>query len=374
MAQSTFLILPLLALVTCSLAKNIPLTLLDAATFPQAKCMDGTQGGYYYAAATNSAFEDNWVLLLQGGGECASQTNCDARVHTALGSSSKFDASKSDLEAVASGDCNENPRLCTWNRVFMAYCSQDLHSGTRAQPSSVSWNYSFAGSHIVQAVFDDLTAKYNFSSAETVILSGGSAGGIGVWYHLDNLADRLPTARVLGAPIAGYYFPAYPYTGINHTQSALADFRPAAWPSHVELWQSAMPKACVQAKPADKQWQCMLANFSYDYIKASVFITEAQTDQVVTTGHDWLPGDDIHQAPEQAYLSAWAKNMTQGLQRVMDSKNGVFNAACFIHTTFSNSKPLIRNTSYHQALLAWMDGQEAHYMDDCGVMCNPTCP
>ena len=37
-----------------------------------------------------------------------------------------------------------------------------------------------------------------------------------------------PSARVVGAPVAGFYFPAYPYTGVNHTNSVLAPFYPYA--------------------------------------------------------------------------------------------------------------------------------------------------
>ena len=338
------------------------------------RCMDGTPGGYYYSPSTNTSVSNNWVIFLDGGGECASQKLCETRINTTLGSSNYFSKSKGDLGQLAAGDCKANPTLCQWNRVEVAYCSQDLHSGSRSQPSSRSWNYRFAGALIVEAIVQDLRAKANLAAAATIIVGGASAGGIGVWHHLDRIAQALPAARVVGTPIAGYYFPAYPYTGVNHTSSSLADFQPAAWPDHVDLWQSKMDESCVQAKAPADQWQCMLANYSYDYITTPVFITEAQTDEVVLTAHDWVPGAYVHEAPEQAYLTQWANNMTSGLARAMGSHNGVFNAACFIHTSFYNDKPLIRGVSYHQALLAWMAGKPAHYIDNCGVMCNPTCP
>lgn len=50
----------------------------------------GTPSGYYYHAAKNgSASKNKWVLTLQGGGECVS-SKCNAKVKTALGSSSYF--------------------------------------------------------------------------------------------------------------------------------------------------------------------------------------------------------------------------------------------------------------------------------------------
>jgi hypothetical protein len=55
----------------------------------------------------------------------------------------------------------------------------------------------------------------------------------------------------------------------------------------------------------------MLANYSLPYISSEVFITEAQTDMVVLTAHDWVPSAYVKAAPEQAYLAKWAANMTQ---------------------------------------------------------------
>lgn len=67
----------------------------------------------------------------------------------------------------------------------------------------------------------------------SVELRGQGCSCPGVWMNLDWMAERYPQARVVGAPIAGFYFYAFPYDGPGHTQSDLADFRPAAWPSYV---------------------------------------------------------------------------------------------------------------------------------------------
>lgn len=60
-----------------------------------------------------------------------------------------------------------------------------------------------------------------------------------------------------------------------------------------------------------------------------------------------MPAQYLQEPPEAAYLHDWHMNMSAALKPVVaDSRNGVFNAACFIHTTFSNLKPLIDGTSY----------------------------
>jgi hypothetical protein len=41
---------------------------------PSARCLDGTQGGYYIRAGSASC--TNWVFSLEGGGECVSESDC----------------------------------------------------------------------------------------------------------------------------------------------------------------------------------------------------------------------------------------------------------------------------------------------------------
>lgn len=90
--------------------------------------------------------------------------------------------------------------------MAVPYCSQDLHTGQVLAPSAATWGFYFAGHFIFEAIVADLRAKAGLGKASDVILSGDSAGGIGVWPNLDWLAEQLPAARVVGAPIAGFYF------------------------------------------------------------------------------------------------------------------------------------------------------------------------
>lgn len=255
--------------------------------------------------------------------------------------------------------------------------TSDLHSGLNSHPSERSWNLSFAGRHVFSTVIFELKGKYNLDAATDVILSGESAGGIGVWFHLDDLAEILPEARVVGAPIAGFYFFADPYQGPNHTSSVLSDFREPAWSSHFALWNSFIDQSCGKHFYSE-QWMCMLANVSFPFISSGSFIAEAQTDEVVLLDHDWMPRDHLYGAPEQAYLSLWAHNMTVALAPAMEesnANNGVFNPACFIHTGFGNSSPKINNLNYRQAFGNWYFKRGGPYklQDDCGIFCNPSC-
>ena len=58
------------------------------------------------------------------------------------------------------------------------------------------------------SIIDDIGARFGFKPKE-VVLSGGSAGGLAVFYNLDHLADKLgPTVKVSGFPDAGFFLDA----------------------------------------------------------------------------------------------------------------------------------------------------------------------
>ena len=50
------------------------------------------------------------------------------------------------------------------------------------------------------------------SQAELIVFTGGSAGGLTVFLHLDHVAARMkteaPNARVVGEPVCGYFLDA----------------------------------------------------------------------------------------------------------------------------------------------------------------------
>ena len=102
--------------------------------------------------------------------------------------------------------------------------------------------------------------------------------------------------------------------------------------------------------------------------------------QVQLTAHDWVPSSASARAaggsaPVRAYLQEWSANMSAGLARALSpaSANGVFAAACWIHTGFTPSSPTIGGEGYVAAFTRWLRGEPVKLHDDCGILCNPTC-
>ena len=172
----------------------------------------------------NATDEDGYCAYAEDL-NCADEAACKYQRDTKLGSSTKWMNPRhlsNAMYQLASGDAVENPALYGAHRVYLPYCTQDLWSGS--SPKAGEWGLHFGGRLIIDAVIDALMPT-GLADATTVVLTGASAGGIGVWINVDHLQSRLPHARVIGAPIAGFYAFAYPYTGAHHTSSTLADFR-----------------------------------------------------------------------------------------------------------------------------------------------------
>ena len=360
-----------LAILTVD-AATIPLVMLKS--YESAKCLDGSLGGYYMVRNVSST---KFIIELEGGGECASLSQCSAKLHTNLGSSTKFAKTLSSLNFLNDLNESRNPYFSKYNHIFIPYCSQDLWTGTRWRETDPFYQtFYFGGHEIFKSVIQDVEMELNH--ATEIILTGESAGGIGVWNNVDFLAAQFPKAKVYAVPIAGFYFFASPYTGPHHTSSVLVDFRENAWPSHYELWGSYVDQKCKDNLKEPSH--CVLSNYSFPYIETPAFIVEAQSDRVVLTDHDWVPSnEDLWTDDTREYLNTWRQNMTNAIFNfalTLRPDDGIFFPSCFIHTDFNSTSPLINNTSYIEAVAKWIhgNGKQKHvWKDDCGLLCNPTC-
>eukprot|EP00295_Goniomonas_pacifica_P005258 CAMPEP_0175833388 /NCGR_PEP_ID=MMETSP0107_2-20121207/15483_1 /TAXON_ID=195067 ORGANISM="Goniomonas pacifica, Strain CCMP1869" /NCGR_SAMPLE_ID=MMETSP0107_2 /ASSEMBLY_ACC=CAM_ASM_000203 /LENGTH=527 /DNA_ID=CAMNT_0017146513 /DNA_START=109 /DNA_END=1692 /DNA_ORIENTATION=- len=342
-----------------------------------AKCLDGTSAGFYFRPALDKKFAAQWVFSLEGGGECVGHDDCTARAKTGLGSSSEWNSTMY-LGQLQDPHSEWNPDYYGYNQVFIKYCSGDLHSGQRTVATSDTYGLYFSGHHNVKGTLDYLKLHHGLAKADLIVWSGDSAGGIGSFLHLDFAADTVSSASVYGAPIAGFYFPSWAYTGPDHERWWI-DFTPSGWHNYTLLWDSFVPWRCAQSVGQRDAWSCIMANVSYATTASPAMFMEAQTDVVVMSLHDALPVKE--RTPQVlSYMKAWSANMTSALHLVAERRPdyGVFNPACLTHTSFGAQKPIIDNHNFYQALGDWMFGRvptgHSVYMDDCGILCNPTCP
>ena len=111
------------------------------------------------------------------------ETSCKQRAGTNLGSSKHFPATL-DLTGIQGELEKNNPDFGTWTQLFVAYCSGDLHMGQALGPSNKTWGLQFSGHKIVEAVIKTAINEYKLDKADSVILSGESAGGLGCFANM----------------------------------------------------------------------------------------------------------------------------------------------------------------------------------------------
>eukprot|EP00937_MAST-01D_sp_MAST-1D-sp2_P007128 g7128.t1 len=320
------------------------------------RCMDGSMAGYYWKEGTN---KDLWVIYMKGGGACYDQASCTSRAKTDLGSSTKW-AKTMHGSGFQSADCATNPDFCQANQVFVPYCTGDCHKGNNTSPSPLSWGFYFDGHANFAAIVNELVASRGLGKAgQKVLLTGGSAGGVGTFFNLDWLQARLPGTTVKGAPNAGWFFPAALPEDLPGGIYAPSDWAHFSAGTHGNqqtnatfaqfvagtLWNTRgiVSPACVAAQQSPELWTaCTSVGTAYKYIKAPLFVIENQfdTNQIYTQEKAPHQGKDAaEQALLEKYIAMYGEAMRNSTQQVLDDapvaqkaqKDGLFLPSCLQH-------------------------------------------
>jgi hypothetical protein len=191
----------------------------DLTEFPRASCNDGSPAVMYFRPYEGEANRNKWIIVMNGGGSCDQAQDCANRW---CGVDTNFDADNMSSKNAAKGVGGSgilarqagNP-FANYNQVEVRYCSSDLWSGQGLAVSAeatdpktgkdVSYQINFGGAYVFQAVMATLRkdgvqglvyskgnkALPDLDDATDVVLAGGSAGGAGVVFNLDRLADML---------------------------------------------------------------------------------------------------------------------------------------------------------------------------------------
>lgn len=265
-----------IAVVVSSAAGAAPLhkiTVPNAAS-RQAVCNDGSPAVYYFREGRGSGV-NNWVIFLSGGGLCYSIDSCNERkLNTPQLMSSKDYPATFVGNGVLSDLAAKNPDFSNSNQVAIPYCSSDLWSGDR-EKSGATGGYEFRGFKIVRAIINDLRSN-GLSSADRILFSGTSAGGIGVMVHLDWLAAQFPTAEVRGINDAGW----------TPAQALSLPIPQSTFPVQqaLQLWNGKPDASCAQAN-ANKKYLCYSSD-AYPHLNAPLMVQMSQYDPVFLSGLD----------------------------------------------------------------------------------------
>jgi hypothetical protein len=161
-----------------------------------ARCLDGSSSGYYYRRGSEAT---SIVIFLEGGGLCVEPIDCLQRAKTNLGSSLKWSTTWTDTSNVLSSNATFNT-FANWTHVYVPYCSGDVYIGQQTHKNALG--LYFAGHNTLRALVRSLTPE--LGTATRVLLSGASAGGIGVFQNADWLGTQLRAVRSANAPALDY--------------------------------------------------------------------------------------------------------------------------------------------------------------------------
>ena len=316
---------------------------LDRVVFPSdfaqdhsAYCLDGSAAGYYVDEVPDS---QGWVIYLEGGGLCVTRFDCEARKKGGEGSSTKWPATFSDTTNVLAGHQDANP-FANFSAVWVPYCSGDTWTGTQLHNQHLG-GLATCGHNIVRALLHHLrNTTATFGTARQLLLSGGSAGGIGVFHNIDFVADELERlgmrTAVRGTPQAGYFFPR----GVcNFETFALGsrapfDFFAAGYVKWLE--GGYVNEACAAAvTPPSRCWDVSVAA---EYLKTPLFIAQNAVDQNQAADELLCP---CSAHSKVRVVDEWMQDYANKSRASMASylaghaTSAVFMPACYDHTASS---------------------------------------
>ena len=144
----------------------------------------------------------NFFFYLEGGGWCGQETlgdnfikSCFERANSSLGSKIGFFGSLviSRLVRLLSSKEKYNPNFYNWNKIFVRYCDGSSFISDRIYEQNGSKIYMYGKNNLL-GVLNYLKLNNNFTDADSVILSGFSAGSFATLIYA-NYIDTLTTKK-----------------------------------------------------------------------------------------------------------------------------------------------------------------------------------
>lgn len=311
-------------------ANSPQLVVLDTAKYPKALCNDGSAGAYVLRSGSGAA-ANRWIVSLQGGGECFDQATCAARSSKmpALVGTGSYQANPTSAfgqGGLLGTTAGNNPDFYDASVVQVLYCSSDDWSGNKVGAATynpgdpTTWNWQ--GRAILNGVIADLTASHGFAAATEVMLTGQSAGGVGVFANANPVAKLIPSmARYVAYSDAGF-----PDGGQDYLATGSApNYTSAATPNQIAkrilalpLWNGTGDPVCSAATagdPASQTYcysgQTLLAPGTGTItLPMLVSVSEEDTNQLGTAGFpaSATMGGTLT-ASQAGYLSYFAASM-----------------------------------------------------------------
>ena len=263
-----------------------PIVRLAEAGYPDAKCLDGSSGAYYFRPGVAPAFAPaatRWLWYFEGGGWCTSEDSCLWRSYTQLGSSVNYTTKFGDdpnnwAGGLFDADCTQNALFCQFNLVYVKYCDGNSYAGARDGPLTVQgkplW---FRGAAIRESVIDHLRRTAAFDDATEILVSGCSAGALAAYLHADSFyatakAVAPQLRRFAAAPASGFF--------LDHTNYLYQRMYATQMHTIYNLSNASggLGPTCLERLPPGQRWRCQFAEYAFTHSAVPTFVLNSKTD------------------------------------------------------------------------------------------------
>ena len=245
---------------------------LDKAAKSGAVCLDGSSPAYYHRPGIGPN-ERSWIIHFNGGAWCFDANACVERSHGSLGSTKKLPKSPPIIQGINSPNPTVNPDFYDWNLVWVVYCDGASFTGNRERPivSKSGQTIYMRGKRVLNAIINDLLYNRDFKSAESVILTGSSAGSMAAIFHADYIASKfLPTVPVRVLADAGFFIDTSTIGGKNLKVAFKKVYE-------MQNASAGLNQACVR-NLKDEPWRCFLPSVTSLYVKTPMYVLNSAYD------------------------------------------------------------------------------------------------
>ena len=251
-----------------------------------AKCLDGSNYRFNFIEGKGEG-KNKFFFYLEGGGWCGQETlgdnfieSCFERANTSLGSKIGFFSSLviSRLVRLLSSKEKYNPNFYNWNKIFVRYCDGSSFISDRTYENNRSKIYMYGKNNLL-GVLNYLKLNNNFTEADSVILSGFSAGSFATLIYanyIDTLTNKKNNTYIISD--SGFFYDldekilkinklvksAYEYS-TNHTEI-------------VNLFNYYCDKKYIDKEP----WKCLSGEYFIYNIKVPILSFQNLYDSWIT--------------------------------------------------------------------------------------------
>jgi hypothetical protein len=272
-------------------------------TDPNAKCLDGSSPMIYLHEGGDTK---NILFHLIGGGAClgldlqSTLESCYKRGKGEFGSSTKWPDTYPGGEAGVLSTDPKKSAFANWTKVVMIYCDGAFHQGNNNNPIKYKdAELYFRGAVNTRSHFKWTDMKYNLSAAERIVLTGSSAGGIGVYLwdeYLRGLVDHpervysVADSSIFYDPLIHLYSPEKVIKMVEErnleklltVETSDDEINPIKILMSLSNADEKPPnKACSELLTKEEEWRCLFVQFAYATLPHPILFVESSYDQFI---------------------------------------------------------------------------------------------